>query len=201
MERLKTVVQGVLKLTNDLTGGILVIHELLPILLVAITEAYLKDVLIFAAGIDISLMERLEQTASYQDILNASSLEDLILLFRSRWARRFVDRGGPTRWINSLEAMGARSYRSDTAAQMEALWGVRHLVIHSAGIATAEFTRRHPNLKGEIGKRFIVNNAHLKQWLSAIHDFVEVTDRYFVQRCQKSQTSVSDDAGPAIAPI
>ena len=33
-------------------------HEMMPVLFVTIVEAYLKDVLIYAAGIDASLMDR-----------------------------------------------------------------------------------------------------------------------------------------------
>ena len=101
------------------------VNELMPVLFVAVVEAYLKDVLMFAAGVDESLMESTDQTVSYKKALNARSLEDLIFEFRSKWARKFIGRGGLARWIKDLKAMGARGYRSDTADQMETLWGVR----------------------------------------------------------------------------
>jgi hypothetical protein len=132
--------EGLVEAMNELVGGVLVVNEVMPVLFVAVVEAYLKDVLIFAAGVDASLMERTEQTVPYKNALKADSLEDLMLDFRSKWARKFVDSGGPTHWIESLEAMGARGYGSDTAAQMETLWGVRHLIIHSAAIANAELS-------------------------------------------------------------
>ena len=113
--------------------------------------------------------------------------------FRSKWARTFIESGGPARWINDLEAMGARGYRSDTAERMETLWDVRHLVIHSAAIVNAEFIRHHPDLKAQLGKRFIVNNAQLRQWLETMFDFVEVTDRYFARLCQERKSTSSGD--------
>jgi hypothetical protein len=182
--------EGLVEAMNELVGGVLVVNEVMPVLFVAVVEAYLKDVLIFAAGVDASLMERTEQMVPYKNALNADSLEDLMLDFRSKWARKFVDSGGPTHWIESLEAMGARGYGSDTAAQMETLWGVRHLIIHSAAIANAEFIRWHPNLKAQRGKRFIVNNTQLKQWLAAMYDFVEITDRFFARRGDKIRKSI-----------
>ena len=195
-DKIRTLTEEILKHVKELTGGVLAIHEMMPVLFVAVVEAYLKDVLIFAAGIDTTLMERTEQSATYQDALNAKSLEELILGFRSKWARRFVDNGGPTRWIKSLEAMGVRGYRPETVRQMETLWGVRHLIVHSAGIANADFVRRHPYLKPQAGQRFIVSSGHIREWSAAMYDFVEVTDQYLFQRCQKSQRLASDGGAP-----
>jgi hypothetical protein len=186
-DKILGLAQRMLEPVQEVTGGILLIHELMPVLFVTVAEAYLKDVLVFAAGIDPSLMERTEQTASYQDALNVKSLEDLLLQFRSKWARRFVDNGGPTTWIKSLEAMGAKDYHPETVGRMETLWGVRHLIVHYAGIATQDFIRRYPYLNAQVDQRFIVNSGHLSEWSKGMYDFVEVTDRYFVQRCQKSQ--------------
>lgn len=200
-ERIHTLAEEILKHVKELTGGVLAIHEMMPVLFVAVVEAYLKDVLIFAAEIDTTLMERTEQTATYQDALNANSLEELLLEFRGKWARRFVDSGGPTRWIKSLEVMGARGYHPETVSQMETLWGVRHLIVHSAGIANGDFVRRHPELKAQAGQRFIVNNAQIRQWVAAMYDFVGVTDQYFVQRCQKFQKLVSEGDPPKAAEI
>jgi hypothetical protein len=186
-EKIRTITEEVLKSVKELTGGVLVTHEMMPVLIVAVVEAYLKDVLIYAAGLDRTLMQRSEQSATYQDTLNAESLEELLLDLRSKWARSFVDNGGPTTWIKSFEAMGARGYRPEIVTQMETLWGVRHLVVHSAGIPNINFVRSHPHLDAQAGKRFIVNNAHMKEWFTAMFDFVEVTDQYFSRRCQKSQ--------------
>jgi len=132
-------------------------------------------------------MKGTKERITYQDALNAKSIEELKLKFRPKWARRFVDNGGPTKWIESLKAMGATGYRPETVSHMETLWGVRHLIVHSAGIANAEFVRSHPELKAQVEKRFIVNGAQIKQWSAAMYDFVEITDRYFVWRCQRSQ--------------
>jgi hypothetical protein len=186
-EKIRTITEEVLKDVTELTGGVLVIHEMMPVLIVAVVEAYLKDVLIYATGHDRTLMQRSGQSVTYQDTLNVESLEELLLDLRSKWARSFVDNGGPTTWIKSFEAMGARGYPPDTVTQMETLWDVRHLVVHSAGIPDIKFVRSHPHLGAQVGKRFIINNAHIKEWFTAMFDFVEVTDQYFSRRCQQSQ--------------
>jgi hypothetical protein len=186
-DKIRTAVEKIAKQVTDLTGGVLIVHEMMPVLFVTIVEAYLKDVLIYAAGIDTSLMDRTGQTLTYPEALNAKSLEEVLIKFRSKRARSFVDSGGPTTWIESLERMGARGYRPETVSQMETLWDVRHLIVHSAAVVNADFVRRQPELKAEVGKRFIVNNAQIKQWSAAMLDFVEITDQYFVHCCQKSR--------------
>jgi len=138
---------------------------------------------------DPTLMERSEQSASYNDLLSATSLADVIEQLRRQWAKTFIDSGGPAAWIKSLQKMGARGYRTETIGAMEALWGVRHLIIHSSSLVTHEFARRHPNFPIAVGSRFIVNTNHLKEWFAAMYDFVEVTDRYFLSRCGSGRQS------------
>ena len=121
--------------------------------------------------------------ASYEQLLKAESLKEVLVELRGKWAKNFVDNGGPTGWIKRLTAMGARGYRPSTLKLMEALWGVRHLTVHSAAIVTPEFVRQHPHFEKKVGDHFVVTNNHLKEWLAAIYDFVEVTDVYFVKRC------------------
>ena len=183
VQNLIDIAKRVVSKTSELTAGVLATHEFLPVLMVAITEAYLKDVLVHAAGMDPTLMERSEQSASYNDVLNATSLADVIEQLRRQWAKTFIASGGPAAWIKSLQKIGARGYRTETIGAMEALWGVRHLIIHSSSLVTHEFARRHANFPIAVGSRFIVNANHLKQWFAAMCDFVEVTDRYFLSRC------------------
>ena len=77
-------------------------YDWVPVLLVTTVEAYLKDVLIFAAKTDPSIMESSNQSASYTEVLRARSIGELTEELQSRWARNFVDDGGPDRWIKRL---------------------------------------------------------------------------------------------------
>ena len=195
-KKIRTITKEILKQVTDLTGGVLLIHEMMPVLFVAVVEAYLKDVLIYAAGIDSSLMDGTGQTVTYPEALNAKSLEEVLIKFRSKRARKFVDSGGPTTWIEALERWGAKGYHPKTVSHMETLWGVRHLIVHSAGIVNADFVRRHPELQAQVEKRLSVDGAQLRQWSAAMYDFVEITDQYFVRRCQKSQNSLPNAHAP-----
>jgi hypothetical protein len=180
---LVAILQEAAEQISQFAGGLQIIHGLMPVLMVTIVEAYLKDVLIYAAEIDATLMKHSGQAVSYKDLLNAESLKEVLVELRGKWAKNFVDNGGPTGWVKRLTAMGARGYRPSTLKLMEALWGVRHLMVHPAGIVTSEFVRQHSHFQKKVGDRFIVANNHLKEWLAGIYDFVEVTDVYFVKRC------------------
>lgn len=120
--------------------------EWMPVMIVTTVEAYLIDVLAYAASIDPTLMQNSTQSASYAELTTASSLEEVMAELRYRWARNFLENGGPRSWVERLTKMGARTYSPKTAQEMETLWGIRHLIVHSAGVATTDFTRRHPHM-------------------------------------------------------
>jgi hypothetical protein len=167
---------------KQFTAGWLTVREWIPVLLVTAVEAYLKDVRIYAAKVDPAIMESSEQSASYAEVVRALSIEELTEELQSRWARKFVDDGGPERWIKRLTKMGARGYRPETANEMETLWGVRHLLVHSRGVATPEFVRRHPGVGAKVGESILIRSAQLTAWITVADHFVDVTDFYFVQR-------------------
>jgi hypothetical protein len=154
-----------------------------PVLTVTAVETYLGDVLAYAAGVCPELMEKSDQSASYNEVLQASSVQQLAGDLRARWARKFVNDGGPRTWVDRLSRMGARSIPSDVVEMLETLWGVRHLMVHSAGVVTSDFAARHPELKVKVGETLRTRIPYVKSWVSAAFGFVEGTDQYFVQRC------------------
>lgn len=97
--------------------------EWTPVMLVTFTEAYLQNVLSYLASVNSELMERSESSAKYSEILVAQSIESLAAELRSKWARRFVDDGGPSSWIKKLQKLGARYQNADLENAMEQLWG------------------------------------------------------------------------------
>lgn len=152
------------------------------VMLVTCVEAYMQDVLIAAASVDPELMSKSEQRALYTDIVSAASLEALLNDMRGRWARAWLSGRGPTRWISDLEKMGARGYPDDLALRLERIWGIRHVVVHAAGFATADFVNRHPGLVAGAGDRVPVRNEDFKTFLGAIRDFIKPTEQFFLAR-------------------
>ena len=110
-----------------------------------------------------------------------------------RWASHFLDdhERGPDSWIKKLTKMGARGYRPETANEMEILWRVRHLIVHSRGVATPQFVRRHPEIGAKVGESILIRSAHLTAWITVVYHFVDVTDFYFVQRYRPGTVSTT----------
>jgi hypothetical protein len=163
--------------------------------LVTCVEAYLQDLLSAAASVDPELMSRSQQLAPYADVIAATSLEQLANELRARWARGWLNDGGPTRWISRFERMGARGYPDDLAACLERIWGIRHVVVHAAGIATPEFVKRHPGIVAAAGDRLLPKNVDFKAFLEAVKGLVEPTEQFFLAR-YPSLIAVTS-AGPA----
>jgi len=190
-DRVQRITDTLINPLNQFIGGLLTVREWVPVLLVTAVEAYLKDVRIYAAKVDPTVLESSEQSASYAEVLRAQSIVELTEELQSRWARNFVDDGGPDRWIKRLTKMGARGYRPETASEMETLWGVRHLIVHSKGVATPEFVRRHPEIGAKVGESILIRSDQLTQWITVVYDFVDVTDFYFVQRYRPEGVSTT----------
>jgi len=152
------------------------------VMLVTCVEAYLQDVLAAAASIDPELMIKSEQSAPYADVIAATSLEALANELRAGWARNWLSNGGPTRWISRLEKMGARDYPPNLGPRLELFWGIRHVVIHAAGVATADFVKRHPGVVPAAGNRVRANHKYLQKFVEAIPEFIEPTEKFFLKR-------------------
>jgi hypothetical protein len=152
------------------------------VMLVTCVEAYLQDLLCIAASVDPELMTKSQQLAPYADVIAATSLAELANDLRARWARGWLSDGGPTRWISRLERMGARGYPDDLAPKLELLWGTRHIVVHTAGVATKDFVKRHPGVVTAAGDRLRAKNVDFASSLEAVKGFMEPTENFFLAR-------------------
>jgi hypothetical protein len=152
------------------------------VMLVTCVEAYLQDLLAIAASVDPKLMDESQQVAPYAEVISATSLDELASELRARWARGWLRKGGPTSWISRLKKMGARGYPDALAPRLELFWGIRHIVVHAAGIATADFVRRHPGVVAAPGDRVKVGSQAFGAYIQSAKDFLEPTERYFVGR-------------------
>jgi hypothetical protein len=150
--------------------------------LVTVVEAYLQDVLKSAAQVDPDLMEKSAQSLRYADVIAAGSIDELSDEMRGRWARRWVDDGGPKYWIERLGRMGVRGFPSNLSAVLERLWGIRHVLVHSAGRATPDFVRRHPGIVKARGEFIRLTLNDVRAYLIEIAHFVDSVDAYFLAR-------------------
>ena len=159
-----------------------VLLQWLAVGLVTITEAYLQDALIFMAERDSTVMKESKQTATYRDVADATSLEDLLATLRAQWARGILERSGPARWISRFERLGVRGFAPTDSLELEELWGVRHSIVHGAGNATRDFVARHASFGASIGQPLEITRAHLKQWMEPMVRLCENVERYCYNR-------------------
>mgnify|MGYP001613909814 CR=1 FL=1 len=152
------------------------------VMIVTAAEAYLQDALAFNALHDPSLMKDSALTATYDDIVEASTTAKLASVMRSRWARAFVDRGGPPLWILRLSRMGAGPYPDAMPEQLDLIWGIRHVVVHSAGVAGPDFCRLNPDHPSEEGHPLSVDFDQLHEFGDQVRAFVRITDQYCAGR-------------------
>jgi hypothetical protein len=152
------------------------------VMLVTCVEAYLHDLLCIAASVDPELMNKSQQLAPYADVIAATSLAELAGDLRARWARGWLSDGGPTRWISRLERMGARGYPDGLAPRLELIWGIRHIVVHGAGVTTKDFVKRHPGVVTAAGDRLGTKNVDFGSSLEAVKGFMEPTENFFLAR-------------------
>lgn len=154
----------------------------IAVMMVTFTEAYLQDVLAYLAAIVPSFMEKSEMRATYAEILAAEpiGISGLAAELRRRWARAFVDDGGPAKWIQKLERWGARGYDETLQARMELIWGIRHVVVHNAGTADREFVKRHAEFSVSVGQELAITPEHIDEWLKYPPAFVGTTDSFIV---------------------
>lgn len=181
LDQIKSEIGALEQETTSLATAIGVAQEWLIVTLVTCTETYLQDVLAYYAEIDPDLMGGSKQAALYEEVVSAGSIEELAAELRSKWARNWVDDGGPKRWIERFVKMGARGYPDSLVVEMEALWGLRHVIIHRAGRATADLIRRHPHLDVVPGKPLPLDVTQAAT-TNAVVEFVRITDAYFTNR-------------------
>lgn len=170
------------KAMHNFTERITTLKFWTVVMMVTCVEAYLQDLLTAAARVDPNLMCKSEQSALYADIIAASSLESLANELRRRWAQNWLNDGGPTRWISRLTKMGVRRYPSNLAPQLERFWGIRHIVVHAAGVATADFVRRHPGMVKAAGDHLPAKYCDLGLFLKIMMEFVKPTESFFLAR-------------------
>jgi hypothetical protein len=166
---------------DRLSEGTTFLHEWHIAMAATFAETFLHDVLVECCLVDPSLLGEADPSASYEEIVSATSLEALKANIYSKWARSFVDDGGPHRWSDRLSRMGVSALPSSVPILEEA-WGIRHVIVHHAGVVSAEFVRRHPNLKATVGQRIELEPQQVIRYVQAMGAFVAPIDESFAAR-------------------
>jgi hypothetical protein len=146
---------------------------------VTAVEVYLQDALTHFALYDPNLLRDrgIKKEWSYEDVYNHTEADSMLLGFCRKWAKNFVQDGGPKLWTKKLEKIGVRGYTEEDTDELEAMWGMRHMVVHNAGRMTLEFATRHPRYAEVIyNGEFAI--SHFSRWHLATWEFVRTTDKF-----------------------
>ena len=161
------------------------------VMMVTITEAYFRDALEEAAKHDESFMEKSQQVLEYRDVLKANTIESVRFRMRDAWAKKLVESGGPSKWIEKLVRWGARDFALNAAEVLERMWGIRHVVVHRARKADENFATRHPTIELDYQGRVEISPDDVRDYTLAAIEFVKVTNRYLEDRCSANSRKVS----------
>jgi len=155
------------------------------VITVTLVESYLLEVLVWAAQYQPDLMKKSEQSVRYEEALAVDSIEDLRMKMRYKWARSFLDGGGPRKWMERLAKMGARGFDDKLADSLEETWGMRHAIVHRAGVVSSEMVRRHPRFESKLGKPLDLDDMD-PDFVAKCEVFVGVVDDHFEKRCRSA---------------
>ena len=153
------------------------------VMMVTITEAYLRDTLAEAGKYDSSFMKNSEQSLTYHDVCNADSIELLSFRMRDTWAKSFVETGGPKRWFEKLRRWGAKDLTDQLLLDLERMWGIRHVMVHRAGKIDSDFLSRHSDFSADKTGNVVVASDDVGDLTMSAIDFAKAVNAYLVNRC------------------
>ena len=187
---LKAWSEQVERMDAEFQRNVKFLYEWHCVMLVTFTESYLQDALAYFAGLDRELMGDSLQSASYDQIISAGSVEKIAVQLRYRWARNFIEGGGPCKWFQRFQKMGASTLTDSLLKPMEDLWGVRHLVVHRAGKIDSDFRMRHPDLADADGRHIELTPEMVGSYTDAVRDFVIEIDMFLELRHTRRKNKV-----------
>jgi hypothetical protein len=60
--------------------------------------------------------------------------------------------------------------------------GVRHVVVHAAGVTSEDFVKRHPGVVKKSGDRLQASIEDVEKFVEAMKSFSEATEAFFLRR-------------------
>lgn len=138
----------------------------LTAILVTLIETYTKDLLTFVAARDPGLFGDLGASLSPRQVAR-------------KWVQR---RKAPREWLEGFGLLGVNGFSPDTDQVLYELLGVRHLVVHSAGIVDEGYLEHHPSSGWTLGSEARIDEAMLHTFIRATFDFFAPIEAHFVAR-------------------
>ena len=158
-------------------GALRTTHYWLAAILVTLIEAYMKDVLTFVASQDPTIQEKERHSRPPSQVTKDQALPP------RKWASTWLQRRKTARqWIEGFELVGVKGFSPQLDNRLHDLLGVRHLVVHSAGIVDEDYLRHHPNSPWTLGSDAAINDKMLREFIQATFEFFAPIEAHCVDR-------------------
>jgi len=155
----------------------------LTAILSTLIEAYMKDLLTFVALVDPRIIEVAPKSPVPPGTAQATETKRDIAPAARRWARAWLrSRKRPREWIAGFEQLGVTGFTPNLSHRLYELLGVRHLVVHSAGIVDQEYLRHHPTSPWPLGSEASIDEGMLHGFVQTTFEFFAPIEAHFVNR-------------------
>ena len=165
-------------------GAMTVTNDWIVVHLVTIIEAYIKAILEYHARMDSSVLIASSEVVSVRtdQLLEASENNETHRLLVRYWVKAWLKRReNPKAWINGFTEMGVTTFPSSLKSKLEAMLGVRHLLVHSAGHVDEEFLSRHAGCKYSLGEKLILSDSEVRDFISTAFYFFAPIESHFTK--------------------
>lgn len=165
-------------------GALQTTHRWLAAILATLIEAYTKDVLALVASLDATVMNDTPPSPPQPAVAPTISTGPNIAAAEVRtWAHAwFRSRRRPREWIRGLEDLGVTGFAIDLEERLYELLGVRHLVVHSAGVVDEDYLRHHPTSPWALGTDAPINQSMVHAFCQTTFEFFAPVEAHFFNR-------------------
>jgi hypothetical protein len=154
-------------------GALRITSYWLTVILCTLIEAYLTDVLVLIASRDASFAKQLAGIKA-----KARSVPSDRQRVRA-WLKAHKN---PKEWLQGLNEIGVTDFTDGLSSRLHDLLGVRHLVVHSAGVVDEEYLHHHPRSTWQLGSTAIIDDEMLRGFIRATFEFVAPIEAYMIPR-------------------
>lgn len=163
--------------------------EAILVMLVASLEAYLRDLLTFAAQQDSSLLTKHPVEIAYEskEVAGWTSIDTVRAALPELWAKEWLRRRpSPGAMVSGLRKLGVEAINDDVVAAFDIVLGIRHLIVHTAGTVDDAFLSKHPGTPQKKGEKIIVGEPGIWSAATAVFDLFAPTEDSFARRFVRS---------------
>lgn len=151
----------------------------MSVMLVTFLEAYLEEGIINMAECDPRLVRNAPQVPPSR-IMEIETLDELRAETRRNWAQDVLRPNGPQTWVQFFQKMGLSTLERAVRNDLQHLWDTRNLIVHGRGIISVAYATKYQSKGYRAGTKLPVLDDLFIKWLSAVENFVNWVEPFFV---------------------